>query len=272
MIVGGRVGMKTCIVCIARKENPYLREWVEWHLGIGFSKVVVCDNGFGNEASPTEAIGDYAERGFVDIVDKRDIRLAQTKTYSECHSKYSRDYDWIAFFDVDEFLVLPMDGEIGKFLGRFPADAQLVSVNWQTMTDGGLLRNDGRKVMERFVIPMEKNKHIQYGFPENRHTKSIVRGGLGNVVFSNPHTPVTRLVSYHSNLLREKQGYYHDIDYGNAILRHFVTKTIEEWCMTKIPRGRCDCNLKHTLDEFFKYNERTAEKMKVAEEVLGRNG
>ena len=265
--------MKTCLVCIARKENPYLREWVEWHLGIGFSKVVVCDNGFGNEASPTEAIGDYAERGVVDIVDMKGQKFVQAKAYTECYSKYGGCYDWIAFFDVDEFLVLPMDGDVRRFLGRFPKDAQLVSVNWQIMTDGGLLRNDGRKVMERFVVPMEKFRQIHYGFPENRHVKPIVRGGIERVEFCNPHAPKTKLVAYHSNFKRESQGYFHDIDWSNAILRHFVTKTIEEWCLCKIPRqDPLNPRRKYTLDEFFMYNERTAEKMKVAEEVLGRNG
>ncbi len=47
--------MKTAIIAIARNENPYIRELAEHHLGIGFDKIFVCDNGFGGEENPKDA-------------------------------------------------------------------------------------------------------------------------------------------------------------------------------------------------------------------------
>ena len=36
--------MKSCIVAIARLESPYIIEWIEYHLKLGFDKIVIYDN------------------------------------------------------------------------------------------------------------------------------------------------------------------------------------------------------------------------------------
>ena len=259
--------MKTAIIAIARNENPYIREWAEHHLGIGFDKIFVCDNGFGNEDSPSKILSGLENN--IEILNWRNQKYVQPRCYTECYAKYKNAYDWIAFFDIDEFLILGKDKKISGFLSRFPKDAQLVSVNWEIMTDNGLVRYEDKPCLERFTHPMAMEKCVSYNFPENKHTKSIVRGGLQTLVFSNPHTPATKLISYHANLKKEPQGYYHGIDYSFARLRHFTTKTIDEWCRIKVPRGRVDSSgAKVDLMKFFKYNEKTPEKMAILKQFF----
>ena len=36
--------MSSCIVAIAKNEEPYLKEWVEYHFALGFDKIIICDN------------------------------------------------------------------------------------------------------------------------------------------------------------------------------------------------------------------------------------
>ena len=38
--------MKTCIIAIARLEGDYIREWVKYHLNLGFDKIFIGDNNF----------------------------------------------------------------------------------------------------------------------------------------------------------------------------------------------------------------------------------
>ena len=59
---------------------------------------------------------------------------------------------------------------------------------------------------------------------------------------------------------------FHRPDYSVARLRHYVTKTIEEWMKLKVRRGE-GCSPRNTEklranpeEIFFTYNERTAEK------------
>ena len=36
--------MKTAVIAIAKNENHYIREWVEYNKGIGFTNVILYDN------------------------------------------------------------------------------------------------------------------------------------------------------------------------------------------------------------------------------------
>ncbi len=34
----------TCVCCIVKDEEAYLREWVAWHLALGFEHSILYDN------------------------------------------------------------------------------------------------------------------------------------------------------------------------------------------------------------------------------------
>ena len=44
------------IVAIARMENPYVNEWIQYHIGLGFDHVYIYDNSYGNEVHINKAI------------------------------------------------------------------------------------------------------------------------------------------------------------------------------------------------------------------------
>lgn len=42
--------MSSFVVAIAKNEELYLKEWVEYHFHLGFDKIIICDNNdVGNE-------------------------------------------------------------------------------------------------------------------------------------------------------------------------------------------------------------------------------
>ena len=41
--------IKVALCCMAKKENLYLREWVEYHLEMGFTHIFIYDNNDINE-------------------------------------------------------------------------------------------------------------------------------------------------------------------------------------------------------------------------------
>ena len=253
--------MRTALICIVRNENPYLQEFVSHYIGLGFKKIFLCDNGYGNEPSPFEVIGKYIP--YVEVIDYRNRPHPQNVAYNECYEKYGKAFDWIAFFDCDEFLVLKHDKTISQYLSRFPRDAELITINWQTMTDNNLLQYENKPLMHRFTTPMALKKKILCNFPENRHVKCIVKGFLPKVTWENPHCPIEKLVSYHSSIKKNNQSGIQGINYTFAMLRHFPTKTIEEWCRNKVPRKRVHNGGEYAPEKFFRYNEKTPEKVKI---------
>lgn len=270
---------KIALCCIAKMENDYIRFFVEYYQRLHFDKVIIYDNNDPDGEKFEDVINDYIQSGFVKIIDFRGRKVAQLSAYQNCYDRFNKQYDWIAFFDVDEFLTFS-DGsdDIHDFLNQEKfLPYQLMHINWKVYGDNDLLDNDGRNVVERFFEPLPNNTRMYYkDLPENNHIKSIVRGGLSYVRWiRTPHTPIC--IYYHScNPLGEPvntNSPFQNYDFSVAFIRHYSTKTIGEWVRNKMKRGipdRSEDNWKNilNLDFFFRYNKKTEEKLKYAESIL----
>ena len=291
------------LCAIGRRENQYATEWVGHYRALGFDHIYIYDNNHDGEEHFEDVLGEQIAEGFVTIIDwrGREGENTQRDAYNDCYARFGRKHGWLAFFDFDEFLCFSRtegegrtDGTDGtdilaayerhtdKPLRAFLKDKgafNCVLINWMNMTDSGLVRNDGRPLMERFTEPMPADKAgIGGDYPENNHVKCIVRGGVRGLSFwHNPHVPTTpplHCCNANGEAVRQKARipYTHD----TAYLKHFTTKTIEEWLSNKMQKGTPDRTYEEALtsykDYFFKINERTAEKEAFIKEWNERPG
>lgn len=272
--------IRTLLCCIGRKENQYIREYVEYYKGIGFTNICLYDNNFDGDEDFRDAIGDYIDDGYVFLKDYRNKSLCQMQSYEECYHEYKNDYDWIAFFDCDEFLTFAESGitDISKVLPDSRFDGyNMIHVNWMLFEDNGLVRNDGRPVLERFTKPMlPYDKKFRCPFvSDNAYNKSIVRGYLDDIKFKTPCTPinVSSCCDGNGNKVNE-MSVLCPINYECMYLRHYSYKTIEEF-IEKLDRGFPDH--RHTAPRymqelggvFFKVNKPTAEKLEYVKDRIG---
>lgn len=256
--------MKVGLCVIGRFENIYAVEYVEWYKKLGFDKIFIYDNNRDGEEYFEDVLQSFIDDGFVEITDFRNKGICQLEAYTDCYNKHKNEYDWIAFFDFDEYLVLKKDNDIHSFLKGFEG-FQCVKINWMVYTDNDLVFYDKRPLNERFTTPMDFDKCIQYSFPENNHVKSIVKCDIDNFNwYGNPHIPTC--VENACNAEGEKSDItaFQPYNFDVAYLKHFITKTIEEWLCIKIRRGTPDINyakfIEKNNDRFFKYNVKTKEK------------
>ena len=265
---------KTAVCAIGRLENAYAVEFVEHYKNLGFSKILICDNNHDGEEHFEDVLQDYINQGFVEIIDYRNQVRAQMRAYSECYARYGNKYDWILYVDFDEFLYL--NGRyktVSDYLKEFPDDCQAVLVNWLIMDDNDKVYYEDKPLMERFDRPMLPiDKPIQYSFPDNMHVKSFIRGGLDHVLFSgNPHTTDTPLVAYNANFHRCNNRPWQPMAYENALLKHFMTKSLQEWVENKLKRGTGDRPYevfkKTYATRYFLVNNMTQEKMDYLESI-----
>lgn len=264
--------LKTALVAIGRRENLYAREFVEHYKNIGFSNIIIMDNNHEGEEHFEEVLQDYVDSGFVIIEDYRNQIKPQMRGYTEMYAKYKNEYDWIAFFDFDEFLFLN-NITINEWLGGYPDDCEEVLINWLCMTDNNLVRYDPRPLVERFTEAMPLDRCVQYNFPDDCHVKSIIKGNLNVVFGGNPHVPDTPLKAYNATGIRCQNSPFQPIDYTKAHLRHFTTKTIEEWMTRKMKVGTPDRDPNSFLpfykDRFFKINQMTDDKLNYLKSIEG---
>ena len=257
---------KIALMAIGRHENQYAPEWVEYHLKLGFDKIYIFDNNRKGEERFADVLGKWVKSGKVEIeeVDGKNMMLT---TFKRCYEQHKDEYDWLMDMDFDEFLVLPDGEDIHTFAKRFAGRAEGVKINWKTYGDCGLITNDGRPVQQRFTEPLRGEDGRTESWGENIHVKSLIRGGLTDVRYVDPHCPEggRRYVTA-AGVASNVGPFEKRVDHSVAYIKHFTTKTIEEFMLNKVQRGQCDSDAntynlqKNAVSLFFARNERTPEK------------
>ena len=162
-----------CLCTLGKRENLYIREFIEYYHLLGFEKIIIFDNNDINDEKIDYLLNDYIRKKFVEIIDIRGIRSAQIPSFNYCYKKYNQLYDWIAFFDFDEFLFINNYTNINNYIynKRFE-NCQTILFNWYFYDDNNLEKYDGRKNIERFKHPKKKTIKV----------KSMVRGNIKNLI------------------------------------------------------------------------------------------
>lgn len=221
----------------AKNENDYIVEWIEHYLGLGFDKIIICDNNDDN--SLDEIVADFVSRGTVEIFDCHGMTCFQERMFQMfCEEG---NYKWCAYFDCDEFLELGVHSNIKEYLETKKEDC--VAFNWVIFGPDGQLDKKPGKVSERFRVPYLPLLNIYNGF-----LKGILRGGrfkFRNVRFSGGHLPYPMDEEVQNNTYNIG-GYYlcdsapyqtgYPLRYKEGYIKHYYTKSFEEW-LDKAKRG-----------------------------------
>lgn len=192
------------VCAIAKNEGEYFKEWVEWHKSHGVNKFYIYDNG--STDNTKEILTPYIKSGLVNYIYWPGYRK-QLAAYDDCLKKERFSSRWIAFIDLDEFIVPIKDKTIADFLKRFESFAA-VEINWLIYGSNGRKEKTPEKVMERF------KSHSYPEHPLNRHVKSIV----------NPRKVFTMIGCHEAAKIA---GYAAD-SHGQPVRRNFRDRTPQQ--------------------------------------------
>lgn len=192
------------ICAIAKNEGPYFKEWIEWHKNHGVDKFYIYDNESTDETR--EVLRPYIESGLVEYIDWPGYRR-QIAAYDDCIRRFRFEARWIAFIDLDEFIVPVKDASIPAFLSRFESFAG-VEINWLIYGSDGQKSKSGAPVMERFRSHSVPEHNL------NRHVKSIV----------DPRN-VFNMIGCHE--AAKISGYIAD-SHGDPVVRNFRERTPQQ--------------------------------------------
>lgn len=257
---------KTALVCIAKGENRYIREWCEWHKNIGFDEIYIYDNNLVGERID-EAVGDLP---YVHINNRyrnalqRNVEI-QLKCYNEWYRAHRGDFTHFAFLDCDEFLNVSDDfNGLKDYIARVVKNAEGTRLYWKCHSDSGNLRYEDKPVRERFpqvVEPKDGRYFYKMLFSTGREDFKMI-----NVHFSN-HLP--NIIDCNGNRINYSQSTYarDGVVYDCAWVDHYITKSAEEYFRNK--RGKKDDARRLTVGFFFNFNEHTEEKDRYVAELVG---
>ena len=217
--------MKVALVCVAKSEDYYLDEWLDYNHKIGFDKIIMYQNDWRTDI----------ERPFLEkrIWDGKSVQLPIYNSFLQKDT----EYDWAAFFDCDEFLVLKKHNNIKEFIEEYGPKHPVLSFNWfmfgswgiEKRTSNSLLRmfpNRSNNVDQHVKVMVKVDSKNRFQLPHNCHKESMdTNGKLFHGPF-NPNGPS-------------------DV----AVLNHYHSKTKEDW-MLRCQRGRVDCEIQHDINQW----------------------
>ena len=265
-----------CFCTIARMENRYARELISYYSKIGVDKFIFGDNNVLNTEKLSDVLQDYINNNLVDIHEIFGSDTGQAEFYQSMYEKYNSKCNYFLFFDFDEYLEIHFNNNTSLqnlLTNNIFNNCESISFNWLTYTDNDLIYYDKRTLIERFTQP-------NYDDTDNLYVKSIVKGGLNKTIFypqQSNHIPDSQLKICDSkgNIIPRYAYNPYTINppiYENGFLKHFSTKTAEEYC-NKMERGGAR-NLKYDYDErlqiFFRINKFSKKKLKIFEEKFNR--
>ncbi len=236
------------IACVAvvKNEEKYIAEWITYQFSIGFDTVIILDN------LSTDRTKDVAlQLGYsfdVRVLDATDItQNYQRSAYLLALERYGKEFEWMAFFDTDEFLVLDEAHNLRSILWSASAISG-IGVNWAFFGSSGHQFAPPSLVLDSYL------HRAPASFTPNRHIKSIVKP-IDVKNFINGHmfelsTPYCDLAG--KEILWNSPGIIaNEPDYLVGKLHHYFTRSQEDWA-AKLRRGYPDLDRKN--EEFSAYD------------------
>lgn len=243
------------------KNEPDLIEWIEYHKLVGVERFYLYDNESNDNSK--KLLKPYIDNGEV-IYHYVKGRCKQLLVYQNAIYHYKNEVNWLAFIDLDEYIVPVEKNNINEILENYK-DYPALGINWVMFDSNNLVERPKSLAIEAYT-QIQTDTHSR----ENRHIKSIV----------NPkkviHVPNPHYCIYKNNELAvsenfETIGKCPDFDETNAItkthssniirINHYHTKSQEDYCRKK-QLGFADSNMKRPeIDEYLNFKDKKEDKI-----------
>ena len=216
------------IGCVFKNEAEYLDEWISYHLNIGFNTIVLFDNNVGDDDKDAIEIikQKYSQ---VKFINKRGLSYDIGGYNFELYKKLSKD-QWCLYIDIDEFLTFNDNYTLNDLVNRAEEKkCDQIKINWMVYGNNGKIKKENGTMISRFPKPVQPPDFRKFGRVENTHTKGFVHGELpGSTTihyFSGP------IVGCDTNfkIIQNNSPFTKEVVWGMAYLRHYFTKSEEEW-------------------------------------------
>jgi len=249
--------LRVGICAIAKDEGSYLEEWVAYHHLQGYGPIRVyaheCTDNTHNVLARLAKYGLCEWEAFV----SPPRRKPQWMAYQHGMEVLRPRTDWLAFIDLDEFLVTPQHRSIQAFLAEY-GHLGAIGVNWKMFGSAGRLTREPGFVIERFTRCAAPDARA------NRSIKMLARTDTIDIprVHTAHFVPGTVYQTVLGEPIGEHVGMSERVSHDVIRVNHYFTRSLEEW-ERKATRGRgakrSNSPIKHRTREDFDANDHNDE-------------
>lgn len=249
---------KVCILTVVKNEHQYLDEWIKYHLNIGIDHIFILEDV--DSDSHKEICDKYGDKVSLDSVltvlndaERKEAKeVKELNKYSVQHmyfrnglkylqKTYSDVYDWCFIIDNDEFITLD-NCTLEDVLNQFN-DYEAFVMSWKCYGANGHINKPLNKgVVEAFT------KEAEGEIPNQVKTCYKLKTFRSEFLYTHHHP--TGICNWcNTDYIKD----YVTATYNKLYLRHYITKSWEEYVWKRKVRGY-PWGRERDFDYFFKLN------------------
>jgi hypothetical protein len=150
-------------VCtIFKNEAPYLKEWINYHMGIGVNHFYLYNNE--SEDNFQEVLQPYIDAGIVQVTfwpnlwkDKYFAASCQPYAYQHCIDHHRNESKWFCFIDTDEFIVPMREKSLRKCLRKRYSNKAAVWAQWRCFGTSFVTVPPGESLLQNLIMCSSKD-------------------------------------------------------------------------------------------------------------------
>jgi hypothetical protein len=251
--ISWKLSMKKTIgvVCIVKDEVTYILEWVSHYRSLGLDNIIVYDHE--SVDGTTDLVEALQARGVLQAIKwcVPEGTSPQLSAYMDAIVRFRYQFEFLAFFDADEFLTPRVAIEVPTWLSSLNADVGAIAINQRVFGSSGQKTRQSGLVIERFRRASDED------YEENRWVKSIYRVSAVEEI-KGPHHGVLSSGRYilpngeHAFDPDSDSGKARSIDFSLMQLNHYIIKSEEEFL---VKRQRGEAMSKSRKDRLKRYED-----------------
>ena len=98
--------IKISLCSMGRKENLYIKEFVEYYFKLGIDHIFIYDDNEPNKEKISDALGSKYHNKITIYENIKERINSQQTAFTNCYQKNFKKYDWFLMVDMDEYLYI----------------------------------------------------------------------------------------------------------------------------------------------------------------------
>ena len=263
----------SCIVTVIKNEQEYLDWWIQYHIDLGVDHIFIFEDYDSDshrsivEKYPEDKVTLESILVCLNGINKNEIvDLKKTKknniqfTYIMNTLKYIKDryvykYDWAFVIDIDEYITLENETDKLSDVLSLYEDYDAVIIQWKNYGANGHVKKPDYGDKGLIGTYVKESEGCAMNKPELL-TKTIYKlKKFYKLSFLNTHQPSDLANFCRTDFTKDRKA----VVYDKIYLRHYITKSWEEYVWKKQKRGYF-FGFARTNDFFFGLNPDMADK------------
>lgn len=189
---------KISVCAIFKNEGPYLKEWIDYHLGIGIDHFYLYNNDSTDDF--LSVLDPYIKKGIVHVIPWPNLWkeiyfgfACQPFAYQHCIENRREETEWFCFIDLDEFIVPMKEYNLKKCLQKHYAKAEAIWMHWRCFGTSFITLTPQDSILTHLLLCSKKEN------PWNGLGKTMVRSDAVKGIaqdHTNPHLVDLKYGSY----------------------------------------------------------------------------